>query len=84
MIGASVAATSARAALQSCLESPHPSELLPLLALSVLATLTPFSALKVGSLARQVASSLAADGKAAPPAPSDGRQSERASLCKAS
>jgi len=50
----------ARGMVRSCIQVPPQTELLPLLALSVLATRPAFSATEVGSMAREMAASLEA------------------------
>jgi hypothetical protein len=50
----------ARGVVRSCVQVPPQTELLPLLALSVLATRPPFSAAEVGSMAREMAASFEA------------------------
>lgn len=52
--------TAALDELQTCLQGVPDNELLPLLALSVLASRTPFNATKVGSLAFQMSRQFAA------------------------
>ena len=54
----------ALAILDSCLEGPPDNELVPLLALSILASRRPFSATRVGSLAIRMADTFEATGNA--------------------
>jgi len=54
----------ALAILDSCLEGPPDNELVPLLALSILASRRPFSAARVGSLAIRMADRFEATGNA--------------------
>lgn len=53
-----------RQVLRGCLEDPPRDALLPLLALSVLATQVPFNATEVGDLGAQVSAALADRGAA--------------------
>jgi hypothetical protein len=52
----------ALAILDSCLEGPPDNELVPLLALSILASRRPFSAARVGALAIRMADTFEASG----------------------
>ena len=57
---ASISEPAARGIVRSCVQLAPQTELLPLLALSVLATRPPFSAAEVGSMAREMAAALEA------------------------